>query len=550
MVIVLFHMIIPVMNSIDSNIVQCEEWRMDEGWNLNVDGKVLTNQTLSKLHIDCCDKGDVVILQRRIEEECDVSNPVLRLYSVHSVVEIFLDNELIYEFGKKDYEAGKMIGYGLMLVDLPDNYAGKDLRVRFTITEDESVEGFQYLSVVEGTKYLRHELNGKKIDLLICMFLILFGIITMGLSIFMMNKNNSFMQTFCIAMFSFLMGCWSFCNNDIVSFLVEDNGVKVQVEYLSIYFISIPFTYYFRHRIEEEGMPFWLVAIFWILLGSEIAFVGAAVICQYINLAHYPQFLKYCHIIMVFALFFLAALNIEEIKQKRFGRNAVTKGFGIAIVVVIIELVKYNLGKYVTGFSENEYNSSASLATLIIVISMLVDYAQGISNDLYKDAQQKLLLRMAYVDELTGLANRRYCEDKLEEYNESHTHYAVMSLDMNFLKKVNDSLGHEYGDALLKRFGNMLQEVYGERGTVGRMGGDEFIVILPEVTVQQVEELIEEMNKTMRIKNVENPKLKLSTAWGYAMSTEAYDELDSHVAYRIADARMYENKRESKLGRM
>ena len=50
-------------------------------------------------------------------------------------------------------------------------------------------------------------------------------------------------------------------------------------------------------------------------------------------------------------------------------------------------------------------------------------------------------------------------------------------------------------------------------------------------------------------KNKENPQLILSTAWGLAMSTECYDDYDSHSAYRIADARMYENKRNSKMGR-
>ena len=120
---------------------------------------------------------------------------------------------------------------------------------------------------------------------------------------------------------------------------------------------------------------------------------------------------------------------------------------------------------------------------------------------------------------------------------------------MNFLKKVNDSLGHEKGDALLKRFAEMLMEVYGLHGTVGRMGGDEFIVILPEITREEVESLVEHMKATMLRMNVNTTQLKLSTAYGVALSDEVGKDQDAHAAYRLADERMYENKRQSKLGR-
>ena len=92
-------------------------------------------------------------------------------------------------------------------------------------------------------------------------------------------------------------------------------------------------------------------------------------------------------------------------------------------------------------------------------------------------------------------------------------------------------------------------EVYGLHGTVGRMGGDEFIVILPEVTREDAENLISHMKATMLRMNVNTTQLKLSTAYGLAMSDEVGKDQDAHATYRLADERMYENKRQSKLGR-
>lgn len=105
--------------------------------------------------------------------------------------------------------------------------------------------------------------------------------------------------------------------------------------------------------------------------------------------------------------------------------------------------------------------------------------------------------------------------------------------------RINDTLGHDMGDALLKRFADMLTEVYSSYGTVGRMGGDEFIVILPEVSYRETEKLIAEMNFVMTKKNAEDSNITLSTAYGFAMSTEVEDDTDAHAAYRLADDRMY-----------
>lgn len=545
----IFFMVLPVYRELKENVPVCNKIELDSGWNLNVDGKYYNDVTLSEFSFDMCNRGDVIEMTNKIEADEEINNAILRLYSIHSVVEVYVDDELVYEYGGKRFSEGKMIGYGINFVNMPDDYLNKMIKIRLTVTEDEAFDGIQAMYIAEGSQIVRNELSQRVTTIMICMFLVLFGIIVMGLSIFMMAKDNNFINTFCIAVFSFLIGCWSTCNNDIISYFVEDNITKVYVEFLTLYALPIPFTYYFHDRVREEGNPFWLEGLFWILIAVEVAFTATAIISQALNIAHYPELLKACHLIIGGVLVLIVSINFLDIINKRQQRGGVAIGFLLALFAVVAELVKYNLSKYIWGFTDNSYNNSVGTAILVIVIGLLIDYAQSVSTTLYKDAQQNLLIKLAYADELTGLSNRRYCEDKLEEFNETKTPYAVISLDMNYLKKVNDSLGHEFGDALLKRFGDMLKEVYGEKGIVGRMGGDEFIVILPEMEERNVNNLIQNMNIVMKEKNKENPQLILSTAWGLAMSTECYDDYDSHSAYRIADARMYENKRNSKMGR-
>lgn len=173
---------------------------------------------------------------------------------------------------------------------------------------------------------------------------------------------------------------------------------------------------------------------------------------------------------------------------------------------------------------------------------------------------------MAYMDELTGLGNRRMCEKKLTELEEkemsSDSMYAIVSLDLNFLKHTNDTYGHEKGDELIKNFSDVLSNVFDLYGTVTRTGGDEFVVILDDITEETVKSLLAQMLEQMEEKNKSESEVILSTAYGYAMKGEIplkqeqnekinlkVVDIGPRAVYRIADDRMYENKRKSKLGR-
>jgi len=101
-----------------------------------------------------------------------------------------------------------------------------------------------------------------------------------------------------------------------------------------------------------------------------------------------------------------------------------------------------------------------------------------------KLAEQKLE-RMAYLDSLTGLPNRFLYRDRLElamEQSRHHNHQvALMFIDLNRFKEVNDNFGHEVGDELLVVVANRLQSAINKGDTLSRLGGDEFTVILPNL---------------------------------------------------------------------
>lgn len=156
----------------------------------------------------------------------------------------------------------------------------------------------------------------------------------------------------------------------------------------------------------------------------------------------------------------------------------------------------------------------------------------------------------AYHDPLTGLPNRRLLEDRLSlviaQARRKKERAAVVFLDLDNFKRVNDTLGHEVGDILLKEFAVRLQACVRESDTVSRLGGDEFVVILPSLKTKEEANMV-----ALRIlEESRNPffiasqVIKISTSIGISFFPEDGDDIANLT--RNADTAMYLSK---KLGR-
>ena len=554
------------MSMTSAKRVDSDEIELDDGWSVTINGKEYDNVTLSKFRFKMCNRGDVLTLRHIVPRYDIISLPTLEVYTTHSAIKVYLDDEVIYTYGQRLYDENKLLGYGEHFVSMPYGANSKWLTVEMTVSEDNVFNGVKAMKLLDGNSAMVKDLSGKRVNLSIAMFLIVFGVIIMVLSMLMLRRAVNFVQTFCIALFSFLIGCWTLCNNDLIEYFTTDLLMKSYLEYYSLYISPLPLTYYFRDKIDVRSNPKWLKVYFWGIIAAEIVYIASAVILQEANLVHLPQILVGSHILMILTIVLILMISVIDIKVRKQRPTVVMIGFLIAIAIVIVELIRFNIEKYITGFTKNAYSSDTCFAVLIIVISLLLDYGNKTSKSLYENAHRAVLEQMAYMDELTGLGNRRMCEKKLTELEEkemsSDSVYAIVSLDLNFLKRTNDTYGHKKGDELIKSFSDVLSNVFSLYGTVTRTGGDEFVVILDDITEEKVKSLLAQMLEQMEEKNKYASDVILSTAYGYAMKGESPSkqekteeiklkvvDIGPRAVYRIADDRMYENKRKSKLGR-
>ena len=172
---------------------------------------------------------------------------------------------------------------------------------------------------------------------------------------------------------------------------------------------------------------------------------------------------------------------------------------------------------------------------------------RGAAKDVSVEYQRKIEdQRLAEFDSLTGLYNRhrmnRRLESVLAAYKAAKRVCALMMLDLDRFKQVNDTMGHPAGDALLQQVAERLRNVIGDRGEIGRLGGDEFQVILPDMDDRgKLGELAEKVIQIIsQPYPIDDKRAIIGTSVGVAIAP--YDGLEPDELTRASDLALYAAK--------
>ena len=155
---------------------------------------------------------------------------------------------------------------------------------------------------------------------------------------------------------------------------------------------------------------------------------------------------------------------------------------------------------------------------------------------------------LAHKDPLTGVGSKLAYDQQVtkltEEMRRGEARYGIVMIDMNDLKKLNDTYGHERGNDAIRKTCSVICEVFAH-SPVYRFGGDEFVVVVKGSDYEHVDALVRKFRAAVRASEGQ-PWEKVNAAIGYAL----YDGEDTvDEVFRKADYRMYEQKKETKPGR-
>ncbi len=234
-------------------------------------------------------------------------------------------------------------------------------------------------------------------------------------------------------------------------------------------------------------------------------------------------------------LYTVAAVNFHQhLKRRSTGKLAIITGFSIWALFFFLHPWVVGHSTF-TDIASHMWNLQKTLISLGMILVMLEEHA---SSNAY----------LAHHDELTGLANRRMFAARLtlaiDRSERRDTSLAVVVLDLDGFKNINDTLGHSTGDQVLRAVASSLRSNVRASDTVARMGGDEFVILAEglsgESSARRFADSI--LSAVQHPIVFQGQTMNISASVGIAMYPQ--DSRDAMKLLRIADQRMYHRKKD------
>lgn len=234
----------------------------------------------------------------------------------------------------------------------------------------------------------------------------------------------------------------------------------------------------------------------------------------------------------------LCALHVLRLRPLSLGAIISACAFGVAVAGQLM-VVGGNVGVLWGVLPFPTFYALASYALLCTIFSGSV-WNLGFAI-MTIDKLQVDLARLSHTDELTGLANRRALVQRLEAAHAAGQPYALMLIDLDHFKALNDTYGHAFGDAALVILAEELAGGVRPHDFVARLGGDEFCILVPDMTVDEIRPVAERLQQRLAARRLDGERAssaRLSGSIGLAGWVPG-DELGPDAVMAAADRSLY-----------
>lgn len=480
-------------------------------------------------------KGDWVEISSTIDNYDDNYNAIL--FSVYFCqAELSIDDKVIYTDSRNLDDAMYKSHYSRVAID--KNYSGSKLTIKYTAADRVQIRSIPIISITDMNKSYVNYIHNNLIKISMAVILIFTGIVLIIFEVIQRNYAKSYVKMFILALCSISAGVWILSLIRFMNIFGFPLYLTYWLEYISL-FLTVSFaTYYFSYT---DGISSTIKKGFRYSARFQIIFILIASILNLSSLVSFHAILPLYHVFIIAGIIIIACMYIKRIRKPHISEIVIT---GAIVIVLLVTLMDF-YGYY---FVNSEYTFSNSIMSylVIILISILVaDYIHSFVK-MYTDEVQLISLEnMAYTDAITKLANRNKCEKYFHEINEkSIGKFEIIMFDINGLKYVNDTFGHQYGDELIENFAKALKNVFVYDDIfVGRMGGDEFVAIIEEDKIEKTQEYLDNLNKYTEYINESNIyKYTIKYSYGISICDRTRNN-DIWKSFSKADSSMYQMKR-------
>ncbi|MCR5716466.1 MAG: diguanylate cyclase [Lachnospiraceae bacterium] len=478
---------------------------------------------------------DPVTFYRILPEHVD-EDELLRIKCPYTTVDAYVDGEQIYHAGTA--HLGRIettLGNVFALIPLQASYAGKEIRITVEPRHSPFDVWIKDAAITTMALY-----SMERIRMALPYFglsVLLFVIGTISFGIFALFKiTNSVADSYLtkgflyLGCFSVTMMAWIVSDYHIFGMLSGHMALSGMINYIA--FMICPFLFagilihVFGNRIFYR--------LIYILSGVNFVVQMLLFFTGVIDLPDGLIVSQGITALPFIALVYFGILFAGRMIRQRTGFLLVPMAFSVVLALY---------GIYVYAMNR-DWMLYAAFALLFFALTVAGYLLNMLFNALRHNIELQQMKKIAYFDQMTGLENRRGYDEYIKELTlnpAEHRALCTLMLDVNGLKKTNDTKGHQAGDELLIGTAKCIQEVFGEEQRCFRTGGDEFVVIaqMEPVFFRKKTQELKDLLRQWKGVNIDG----ISASIGVADRMEN-PSLSVKQLLDLADQRMYKNKHE------
>ncbi len=515
-------------------------------WTINYNYSLVHDTDITQFIPDTSESPEIIQLTGVIDDTAIIPGASIILDYDMTAIKVYADSDLIYSFGSQQNEDYLSMSSNLHIIYLPAKYSETTLRIVLTPCSGKSFSGFTPIYFGNYSDLTLKWLKDSQFVIFLGSFMFIFGLILIILSPSYFLKGTQNISVVFPAFLSVDISLYLLSSHGLLTLLNSDSSLNYTIRYISLFAIPFLASVFFYSVFKQYAHRFMFIccilnAVY--LLSAGIIFSTGFIspdalmaIMHFLCLTETPSLL----IIIVFNL----RKNRTQPHQNMSLDDTILVWGSISLIVggfvEVLIVVTTKLGLIMNSTGRD--TTFSTIGSLIFIMCIMLHYINSSITVFRDESTQKSLEAIAYLDSLTGLANRTHCELVLDSLKNNTSNIRILCMDLDDLKKINDAHGHSEGDRLLRTFADILRECFRPAKAIGRMGGDEFIVILPEMDDKAFDNIMDNFVKSLIRHSEMDDILDFRVSIGTAKRSDTTDGKIMEI-YRMADDRMYDDKR-------
>ena len=439
----------------------------------------------------------------------------------HHEIQVYFEDVLVYSLtGAESNRIGSNVSSNWCSVHVGQVHAGESVTVVLTPLFEAAISKSPTFLLGSHYSIAIDVIIGELPILVLSALCILLGLFIFAVSVYfrqvLKTETNGLNY---LGLFSALLGLWKLTDLRCMPLLIPEHAMAMgYISVGALFLTALCLLVYFSTLfVEKKQMVLQLLSC----AGSLICLYVLA--AQVLGFTEIRQNLIFSHVLLI--------TSVLSVPIAALYNRIVHKSWGLHRSWRLLLLLAVGIGIDLYLYYRNNGNGLLSFSIIGFIVYTLVIFLGNVQE----------ATRRAYTDSRTGLENRARWNELMNDSTPLPEPCAVLVIDINGLKTVNDTFGHEAGDQMIFQFSRILRNTLPRTSVICRWGGDEFTAMLTGVNRPELDRQLEALYAAAASYNRSHPELPIHFAAGAALSAEHPDCSRSEL-FRLADEEMYRNK--------